>query len=229
MKRFWGIVLLVTLVFSGSTPWHIANAEEENFPQNYNGELAVAKAIDMLIRSSRAKYTQNVVGKLQKDGTGSSVNHSKKKGFIPLPAQFVRSLAADVLQRQKKEGKEFFNFFLRSRWNLNLEQGLKDDFEKRGWEYILRQQKEALQAGVSLKKIRWKPYVRVEIVNGRKLLRYFSADPASAISCITCHNAWEQKPQIKKLRKKQGIEAGKIFQMYELMGALAINVSLNEK
>jgi len=65
--------------------------------------------------------------------------------------------------------------------------------------------------------------------NGKKMLRYLSADPGSAIACITCHNRWEGKPEIKKLREKQGVEKGKIFQMHELMGALSINVALTNK
>ena len=157
MKRFWSIALFVILVIGGAPPWHLANAEEE-FAQKFKGELAVAETIDILIRSSRAKYSQNVVEKLLKEGTGSSVNHPRRKGYIPLPAQFVRSIGSDALQRQKKEEKKIFSFFLRSQWNLNVEQGLQDDFEKQGWEYIQKQQEEALEAGVSLKKIRWKPY-----------------------------------------------------------------------
>lgn len=229
MKRFWGFVLFVTLVFSGSPPWHFAKAGEEEFAQKFKGEFAVAQAIDILIRSARAKYTQNVVGKLKKNGTGASVNHANKKGYVPLPAQHVRAIAADALQRQIEEQNVFFNFVLRSRWNLNSEQGLKTDFEKKGWEYLARQQEKAFKEGVPLKKIHWKPFLRVESINGQRMLRYLSADTASAISCITCHNEWEQKPKIKKLREKQGVEVGKIFQMHELMGVLSINVALHKK
>ncbi len=159
MKKFWGIALFVTLVFSGAPPWHFAKAGEEEFAQKFKGELAVAQAIDTLIRSARAKYTQNVVGKLKKEGTGASVKHANKKGYVPLPAQHVRAISADALQRQIEEQNEFFNFVLRSRWNLNSEQGLQSDFEKKGWEYLSRQQVEALKAGVPLKKIHWKPFV----------------------------------------------------------------------
>ncbi len=227
MKKFWALVLFNIVVWSVSSTWHFANAEEK-LSQNLKTELTVAKVVDTLIRSMRAKYTQNVVGKLKKDGTGASVNHSKKKGFIPLPAQHVRAIAKDALQRQMNGKNELFHFFLRSRWNLNPEQGLMDGFERKGWEHLMRQQKEAQKAGVPLIKIDWKPYVQVEDVNGRKMLRYFSADPASALACITCHNAWENKPEIKKIRKKQGVEAGKIFQMHELMGALSINVPISK-
>ena len=229
MKRNSILVLIVTLALSATFLLHFAKAGEEILNQKYAGELAVAKAIDILIRSARAKYTQNVVGKLKNDATGASVNYRNQKGFIPLPAQYVRAIANDIVKRQNEGAKGFFNFFLRSRWNLNVKQGLQDDFEKKGWDYLMRQQVEALKVGTPLKKIKWKPYVRVEDFNGRKMLRYLSADPGSAIACITCHNRWEGKPEIKKLREKQGVEVGKIFQMYELMGALSINVALTNE
>lgn len=227
MKGFCAVALFTFIALNVSSPWHFANAEQ-NIHQKYKTELTVAKVVDLLIHSMRAKYTQNVVGKLRKDGTGSSVDHNKKKGFIPLPAQHVRAIADDILQKEIEEKNEIFHFFLRSAWNLNSEQGLQDSFEKKGWENLVHQQREALKAGVSYKKINWKPYVQVQDIDGRKMLRYFSADPATAIACITCHNAWEQNPEIKKLRKQQGMKAGKIFKMYELIGALSINVFINQ-
>ena len=63
--------------------------------KSYNQAFAIAEVVDSLIRSARANYTDAVVGKLKKDGTGASVDHMNKKGFAPLPAQFVRRLAAD--------------------------------------------------------------------------------------------------------------------------------------
>jgi len=229
MKAYWSITLFVTFVFCGSAPLDFAKAEENEIAQKYKGEFAVAKAIDLLIRSVRAKYTQNIVGKLKKEGTGASVEYARKKGYVPLPAQHIRAISFDALQRQIKEENEFFNFVLRSRWNLNSEQGLQTDFERKGWEYLAKQQAEALKAGIAIKKIHWKPFLRVESINGQKMLRYLSADTASAFSCITCHNKWEQKPKIKKLRKKQGVAEGKIFQMHELMGVLSINVNIHKK
>ncbi len=229
MKRNSILVLIVTFALSATFLLHFATAGEETLNQKYESEIAIAHAIDILIRSARAKYTKNVVGKLKNDGTGASINHGTMKGFIPLPAQFVRAIADDIIKSQNEGAKGSFNFFLRSRWNLNLDQGLQDDFEKKGWDYLMRQQVKALKVGTPLKKISWKPYIRVEDFDGRKMLRYLSADPGSAIACITCHNRWEGKPEIKKLREKQGVEAGKIFQMYELMGALSINVALTKK
>ena len=194
----------------------------------YKKAYVVAEAIDMLIRSARAKYTQIVTGKLKKDGTGSSVDHLEKKGFTPLPSQYVRAIAFDVTLKSRNK-KNSFSFYLRSLWNLNPEQGLNNDFEREGWKFIARQQQEHLNAGKSLKTMRWEPYVDVDMVNGKKTLRYLSADSGSKISCVTCHNSWEQKNSIKAIRKEQGVESGKVFSLHELMGVLVIYVPLGEE
>lgn len=96
------------------------------------------------------------------------------------------------------------------------------------WKFLVGQQEEALKAGKPINGVQWKPFVRVATVNGKRTLRYLSADPASAIACVTCHNRWEQKPEIKQRREAKGVGAGKVFRMHELMGALGINVSLGE-
>ena len=134
------------------------------------------KVVDTLIRSTRANYTKKVLGKLKKDGVGASQGYAHMKGFDPLPAQFIRAIAFDIALAQKKSGGDRFAFFLRSRWNLNPGQGLQDDFEKEGWQFLAQQQEAVLKAGKKLKKINWEPFVRVESINGKQTLRYLSAD-----------------------------------------------------
>ena len=53
---------------------------------------------------------------------------NKLKGFVPLPAQFVRNVAI----HSKASSKANFTVALRSAWSLNLEQGLQDEFERQG-------------------------------------------------------------------------------------------------
>ena len=158
MKWFWGITLFVTLVFCGSPPLDFAKAGEEELLQKYKEEFTTAQVIEILIRSVRAKYTHNVVKKLKKEGTGASDKYANKKGYVPLPAQHIRAISFDALQRQVKQQNELFNFVLRSRWNINKEQGLQNDFEREGWEFLAKQQAEALKAGVPIHKVNWKPF-----------------------------------------------------------------------
>ena len=58
------------------------------------------------------------------------LNSDTHKGFVPLPAQFIRAVAFNIIVKQKRLKENFIEFDLRSRWHLNRNQGLQDDFEK---------------------------------------------------------------------------------------------------
>ena len=217
------MVALVITIFTAASA-NAASVDKSN--PSHKEALSIAKTVDIFVRATRAKYTKKAVGKLKKDGTGAALDSGSKSGYIPLPAQFIRDVAFETVMLQKKSKDEKFAFFLRSRWNLNPEQGLKDDFEKAGWKFLEDQQKGALASGKSLKNISWKPYTSIETGGGQKTLRYLSADTGSALPCVTCHNNWEKKASVKEMRKKGGVEEGKVFRMNELMGAVSISVPL---
>ena len=113
-----------------------------------------------------------------------------------------------------------------SRWNLNAQQGLRSAFEHRGWAFLVQQQEAHRATGQPLKALDWQPYVEVGRLRNQPVLRYFSADLASAQACVTCHNAWEQKPDIQQRRRQAGVEVGKVFERQELLGAVSITVPL---
>ncbi|MDH3601478.1 MAG: DUF3365 domain-containing protein [Candidatus Tectomicrobia bacterium] len=186
--------------------------------------LVIAKVLDGMIRAVRGTYTSAVIQKLRRDGAGAAIDHTSQKGFVPLPAVFMRLIAADVIS---KAGNQFF-ISLRSRWNLNREQELRDDFERAGWTFLAKQQETQLAAGKSLRNFHWEPYVQVVTAGAKKNLRYISADPAASRSCVTCHNAWENREDIKTMRAKQDVEVGKTFKQHELLGVLSIVVSLED-
>ena len=94
----------------------------------------------------------------------------------------------------------------------------------RGGVFLAKQQ----EGVTDLKSIRWKPFLRIETIEGQKRLRYLNADTATANECVSCYNRWEKQDLIKKRRKTVGIEEGMIFRLNELMGVLSICVSLEE-
>lgn len=192
----------------------------------YQKGFAVARAIDDIVRATRKHYTGMVVRKLNNDGSGASLEYESTKGFVPLPAVFVRRIAFETAFQQGKAREWRYDVSLRSAWNLNQDQGLREGFEQRGWEFLTQQQKKHLAAGQSLKTLSWEPYVEVGRLRNKPVLRYLSADTASADACVTCHNNWERKGEIRNRRRKAGLEAGKVFQRDELLGVLAITVPL---
>ena len=224
MKRLWGVLVMGGVILS----WSVIAGGTDTASPAYHAAVQVAKAVDVVFRSSRTVYATEVVSKLKNDGTGSDFDYATKKGFAPLPAQFARDLAYHLAIVQKKSDDQQFTIVMRSRWNLNPNHELQDEFEKAGWQFLAHQQEDALKAGKSLQELTWKPFTQVDMSNGKKVLRYFSADPAGALSCVKCHNEWEKRPDIQQRRKAQGIEVGKVFRVHELMAALSITVPLNE-
>ena len=195
----------------------------------YSTALAEAVALDDSIRATRANYTKMVVQKLKSEGAGAALDYASKDGFVPLPAVLVRKIAFDIVRARRAAGDSDFSVALRSRWNLNTDQSLISEIEKEGWNYLVSQQEQHLSTGKSLKDLVWKPYVTVqEAPNGSSVLRYLSADAASAAACVSCHSSYEKTPDIQALRRRQNIEVGKQFERYELMGAISISIAIGQ-
>lgn len=188
--------------------------------------MIVAKVLDRMMRSIRGTYTAMVVRKLQKDGSGASIEYTKSEGFIPLPAVFVRNIATIAISGQSGSTDSQFTLSLRSRWNLNPGQSLQDKFELDGWSFLANQQSTHTASGQSLRNFSWTPYAKTQNTGGTRTLRYLSADTAANQSCVTCHNTWEQREDTKAIRIAQSVEPGKTFELHELMGIVSISVNL---
>ena len=48
--------------------------------------------------------------------------------------------------------------------------------------------------------------------DGKRVLRYLSADPASQATCATCHNSYEKRPDVVALRNANGVQIRKLLQ-----------------
>lgn len=226
MKKFFVLSLICgTLLNFGMLPE--VKAQSDDSPE-YQIALNTARTLDEMVRSTRSNYTKLVVQKLKKDGAGAALNYDSKNGFVPLPAQFIRKIIYQIVLKKRTSGDNYTKIGLRSRWNLNELQGLGTEFEKEGWKFLIKQQEQQLAAGKSLKSIKWKPYVKRGIVGDTTVLNYLSADTASAKACASCHNAWEAKADIQKMRQKQNVEVGSVFKKYQLLGALSITVPIEE-
>ena len=214
---------LIASVFSVTTS-SVAQDDISPASPRYQTALAVAQVLDDIVRATRKHYTNMVVSKLQKDGTGGSLDYDSEQGYVPLPAQFIRRVLYETTYQQIADKNKRYEIRLRSRWNLNEQQGLADEFEQQGWDFLVKQQQDQLAGGGKLKDIQWQPYIEVEQKKGQPALRYFSADTASSPSCVSCHNALEATDKVQQQRKKQGVEVDKTFDHFELMGAVSISV-----
>ena len=223
MKKAVGLSVVLGIFLTGALLPSL-NADENS--ASYKSALAEATAMDRTIRATRANYTKMVVTKLKQEGAGASLGYEDTEGHVPLPAVFIRRIAFDLVRRERLKGSTQFSVALRSLWNLNDNQGLLDDFERDGWEFLVEQQEAQVAEGKSLKDLDWRPYLQLQTAGGQQVLRYMSADTAAAPACVSCHNAWEQNAEIKTKRRRSGIPEGKQFQRHELMGALSIAIPL---
>jgi len=211
------LVLPVFLIGISVVTWRlIAYGQQQTLEYQ---AIEIAEIIARQAASARSVYAKYVVKKLQNDGFGGHLQAEDKKGFVPLPAQFLKLIS----QQASTESGGLFRYQPISKWNLEPTQGLDDDFKRWAWAELEKQDVE--NPG---RPIDWQPIWRLEDVAGVKTLRYLRADPASADSCVTCHNAFETSPEIIERRYQSGLEPGKQWQKYQLLGAVQVSIPLQK-
>jgi methyl-accepting chemotaxis protein len=157
----------------------------------------IAAVASRQIVADRAQYAKRVVGKLKAEWEGfqAAANYHEIEGAIPLPATFVREVSTDL------DESAGYRFDLLSKWNINPDKGLRDEFEQSAWD--------ALSADTGT------PVIGFRQRGTELALRYATADLASAQSCVTCHNEHPESPK-------------KDFSLNELMGVLVVTVPITD-
>ena len=181
--------------------------------------LAIAEIVASQATTGRSVYAKEVAAKLKKDGFGPDVNYASMPGHVPIPAQFLKLVG---LEATANSGK-LYAYRPISKWNLEESQGLSDDFLRWAWPQL-----EAQDVANPTGPVTWKSVSRIETQQGKRVLRYLSADPAAQMSCVACHNAYEKTPSLIAARVSQGVSPGKQWQQHQLMGALSIVVPLEK-
>ena len=186
----------------------------------------MAQTVANQVITDRAHYVKRVVKKVKGSEFAAKEGFTDESPHVPLPATFVMGVAEDVSSSQDE-----YKYKLVSRWNINPGNALSDDFLKRGFADLIEQEKQAKAQGqLSPSKPfkNWQPFTEVMEVNGKPTLRFLTADPAAGAACVSCHNALEGRDDIMALRRKDGIETGYQFELNDLMGAVAVDVNLEE-
>lgn len=181
--------------------------------------LAVAEIVASQATTARSVYTREVASKLTRDGFGPSENFAGQPGHVPLPAQFLKMMGRAATE----DSQQLYQYRPVSKWNLEPGQGLTDDFLRWAWPQL-----EAQDAPAPIGRLSWRAVSRFEQQDGRRVLRYLSADPASLPTCVSCHNLHEAKPEVVAMRMAAGVAPGKQFTQHQLMGALSITIPLDK-
>ncbi len=181
--------------------------------------LRVAAVVTDQAVTSRDVFSTVVADKLKKDGFGITEDFQIHKGFVPIPAQFMKLTASEA--RIRSSG--LYRYRILSKWNIEPSQGLRDDFELWAWKEL---EKQDLASPTSA--IKWQPVWRIETKEGQRILRYMRADPASDNGCLTCHNAYEKRSDTSIIRKTAGVALGKQWKLHQLLGAVQAEIPLGK-
>ncbi|WP_168224656.1 ATP-binding protein [Rhodoferax aquaticus] len=181
--------------------------------------LAIAEVVASQATTARSVYAKEVAEKLRKDGFGPDVNFANLPGHVPIPAQFLKLVGLSA----SADSDKLFAYRPVSKWNLEGSQGLSDDFLLWAWPQLENQDQAAPKEAIA-----WRSVSRIETHDGQRVLRFLKADPASQMSCVTCHNAYEKTAPILSLRASQGVAPGKQWAQHQLMGALSVTVPLEK-
>jgi len=206
----------VFLIASAAVYFVIKHAIEETIEAQ---AITVAEIVAAHATTARSVYALKIAEKLKQDGFGPHVNSDHKRGYVPIPAKFLK-LVGDATTANTAE---LFHYKPISKWNLEPAQGISDDFLAWAWPQLEKQDVQD-----PLDPISWKPVWRFELSDGRKTLRYLSADAASQMSCVTCHNTYEKHPEVISRRIAAGIMPGKQWKQHQLLGALDVSIPLDK-
>ena len=216
-KRFF-ILFSVMLFFIGVVLMTILNRSHQTLVEEEATRFS--HLITNQVLAERLAYSK-IVKKLQTESKGAS-EFSHELGFIPLPAQYIRSVSQHVA-----ENTDMYSYSLISEWNINKNQGLSESFDKWAWDKLKEQEFDfKKEYGAIGKAYPWKPIHRIETENGQKFLKVMTADPASSPSCVNCHNKMELTKEIKDYRNLSGVQTEKQWKLHDLMGAIKVVVPL---
>ncbi|MFL6655886.1 MAG: putative bifunctional diguanylate cyclase/phosphodiesterase [Sulfurifustis sp.] len=184
-------------------------------------EHEAAKIAEVIARqalASRSVYTAAVADKLAREGAGPDIDYLEKRGYVPLPSQFLKLVGHEA----SAHSAGLYQYRPLSKWNLEPSQGLRDDFQRWAWNALERQD----QPNPS-EPIEWRPVWRIEEMDGVRTLRYLRADSAASRSCVGCHNLYEARPETVALRVAAGVPSGKQWKQHQLLGAIEVDIPVD--
>lgn len=212
--------LLVTtlLILVGITGYFVIKDSQQRLIEHQ--AVTVAEIVARQAAAARSVYASDIIAKVKADATGfADIDYHKKDGALPLPAQFLKAVA----NRASADSDGLYQYRPVSKWNLEISQGLNGAFLEWAWKELERQDQSAPTQAIN-----WKPAYLIRQFDDKETLLYLRADPASAESCVKCHNDYEQTPEIIERRKHQGLTPGKTFKQHQLLGAIFVQIPIDK-
>ena len=161
-----GVFVVVIAALVSSSYFTIVAAQQSIIETE---ALRVANVVTEQAIVARSIYARSIVDRLSTSGVPVTHNFEDVKGALPIPAQFLKMMAHEA--NEKNLG--LYRYKPLSRWNINPNQGLADDFQRWAFDELEKQREFAADRNKSLK-----PVWRIEEVFGERVLRFMTADLA---------------------------------------------------
>jgi len=141
-----------------------------------DGAVTAAQQIATQFKIIRTYYTENVVNKINKEGTFKpSIDHKDDAKAIPLPATMVHDLSA-LLSKQDTSVNLYSSYPFPNRKDRQL-----DAFQQKAWDYLSNNPQGSLSQN--------------ETRDGKNIVRVAVADTMVTQACVNCHNSTPGSPK----------------------------------
>jgi PAS domain S-box-containing protein len=147
----------------------------ERMVRQYATESAQAHAVSLT--QFRNFYTDEIVPRAMEAGVHVTHDYKNRKNALPLPATLTLDLGHYL---SKVDGGTQVRLYSEQPFPWRVQERQLDDFQR--------------QALTHLKEKPDVPFVREEILNGERVLRYAQADRMT-LRCVACHNSYPSSPR----------------------------------
>lgn len=183
---------------------------------------AVGRVVAHHLVAARRQYTESVVARVgdSPHAPATGPDDAPDEARVPTPAAHVRGIAAGA----RTSGPSFSYRFV-DRWGGV--DGRVDPAMARAVA-ALRAQAETRAAAGTSPGAPLDPVVEEVAREGRRHLRIVVAETASSAACVSCHDAWEARDDVRAARRTAGQEEGRVHGRDEVLGAVAVEVDIDE-
>ncbi len=174
----WQFILILVLAFFAATfaaIWHVSQLQSQLIEST---AVKNARSFSNALTEFRTLYTSEVVTTAKQHGLEITHDYTTKENAIPLPAT-LSMLLGEKLGEHASGSKTMLYSPYPFPWRQKTG-GLRDHFMQQAWEFLGQNPD--------------KPFYRFTEYDGRKTLRYATADVMRP-ACIQCHNDHPDTPK----------------------------------
>ena len=221
------VLIILFLVAALVVVWHVFRLQSQLLEAQ---ALQSAERISHALSEFRTIYTSEVVSRVRQYGITVTHDYEDRDGAIPLPATLSMILGKRFGQHESGTQTRLYSAYPFP-WRFR-DGGLADDFAKAAWEFLIKNPDT--------------PFSRFEERDGRRVLRYATADRMRP-DCVACHNSHPKSPKtdwstgdvrgvlevispvdIPLVETRSGlIETAALMSLIALGGLLVIGIVLN--